>query len=576
MAQPQDIPLKFAAESFRDLLRTAAFGAVPLFVWLGAAGWASHMATPAVWWGGGLLMLCMMVWYAVELQGLRRRYRMCFEGNPLPMWFYDPRTLKIVEANEAAAEQYGYDRKRFAGLSLDMLRAPQHVAAVRCLIEELSLTGRSDVTRTEHLTAGGRNIVVDVYGKAFGQAGPPRRLVCAVDRTAEHQALQELQATHRALQVALAERDAQLASREQEYRVLADLSPQVLWQADHDGGATYLNRAWHELVGPREGGWLGHDWMDALHPDDVEPYQQALAVAKATNTIIRVRRRFRSRHGGYRAFLGVGAPVQGADGRVEGWIGVDTDITELEQHARRLEHANEELEALSYTVSHDLRGPVQVIKGFVDALLAGQIGGMDAPVREYLQRVRRNAVRMDELITDLLALSRLSTETLRIQPFDAVALVRKVVQTIQERYPNRLVECQTDDTMEVCADRRLFEALLENLLDNAVKFSAEQPICKVEVRTWHEHGVAVIQVLDRGVGFPPDLAARLFRPFQRLHAHKHFPGTGIGLATVRRIVQLHGGEIVGRNREDGGCLFEIRLPQNWVPVAPASEATDPV
>ncbi|MGQ3054395.1 MAG: sensor histidine kinase [Roseateles sp.] len=556
--------MKFAVPHFQDLLRSAAVGLLPLLAWLGLAIWASHLAAPAVWWGGGILLGCVTLWYAVEVQGLRRRYRMCFESNPLPMWFYDPQTLKIVEANEAAAEQYGYDQKRFAGLSLEALRDSQHVPAVRNLIEELSATRRSDVTRCEHLTATGRALVVDVYGKAFDRGGPPRRIVCAVDRTAEHEALQELQGARRALEAAFAERGAQLASREQEYRVLADLSPQVLWQADHAGGATYLNRAWHELVGPRDGGWLGHDWMLALHPEDVEPYQQALAVAKATNTVLRVRRRFRSRHGEYRAFLGVGAPVQGTDGRVEGWIGVDTDITELEQHARRLEHANEELETLSYTVSHDLRGPVQVIKGFVDALLAGQIGTMDAPVREYLHRVRRNAVRMDELITDLLALSRLSTETLRIRTFDTVALVREVVVTIQDRYPGRVVECHVEDTVQLCADRRLFEALLENLLDNAVKFSAEQPVCKVEVRAWHAHGQAVLQVMDRGVGFPPDLAARLFRPFQRLHANGRFAGTGIGLATVRRIVQLHGGEIEGRNREGGGCLFEIRLPQDRV------------
>jgi PAS domain S-box-containing protein len=412
------------------------------------------------------------------------------------------------------------------------------------------------------------------------QVGAPGRtghgLLLLRDRSAERQAAQALRALNARLERTVRERTEALARSEQQYRVLADLSPQILWQADAHGQVVYLNRAWHELVGPREDGWLGMGWLDALHPDDAVSSMAAVADGMRARRPWQVRRRVRDRGGAYRSFLGVAAPVVGADGQVASWVGVDTDITELEQHARRLEQLNEELESFSYTVSHDLRAPLHVIRGFVDALLAGQVGRIDEQARDFLGRVLRSARRMEELIADLLALARLSRETLRRQRFDPGELARGLLSSIRERYPDRAIECRTDgDAVPIEADRRLFQVLLENLLDNAVKFSAGRPVCRIEIDCRREGEEVVLEVADNGVGFPQESAHRLFRPYQRLHAQGVFPGNGIGLATVARIVGLHGGSISAHNRETGGALFRLRLPTSLPVAAPAPTTETP-
>jgi PAS domain S-box-containing protein len=405
-----------------------------------------------------------------------------------------------------------------------------------------------------------------VYGRALESSGT-LRIVCAIDRSAEQDALDALLRLRSDLEATVARRTAELASREATYRVLADLSPQILWQADPTGRITYVSKSWHQLVGRVADDGKMPRWLAATHPDDRAATLAAFETASHSGEPLRVRRRYRSPQGGYRAFLSVGAPVRGPDGCFAGWVGVDTDVSELESHATRLAQTNADLEAMSYTVSHDLRAPVQVIRGFVEAVLSNRMGRVDdAAARGALERVLRNALRMDELITDLLALSRLSRETLRLESVDPLALARDVGVLVADRHPGRTIEWAAEGqdgaggAVALRADRRLLQVVFENLFDNAVKFTPGSHACCVEVRAQRSHDTVVLQVCDRGVGFPVELAERLFRPFQRLHAGSRFPGTGIGLATVRRIVQLHGGTIGGRNRDGGGAVFEICLP----------------
>jgi signal transduction histidine kinase len=222
---------------------------------------------------------------------------------------------------------------------------------------------------------------------------------------------------------------------------------------------------------------------------------------------------------------------------------------------------DDDIDTLSYSVSHDLRAPVQVIRGFADAVLSGQVGTVDDAARQVLDRVRRNAARMDELMTDLLALARLSRETLRCERFDPLALASDVVDEVRHRYPGRVIECRASGSVELVADRRLVRVMIDSLVDNAAKFSPAAPVCQLELRSRCERDEVVLEVCDRGVGFPNELAPRLFRPFQRLHPDERFAGNGVGLARAARIARLHGGTIGGRNRPGGGAVFEIRMPQ---------------
>jgi signal transduction histidine kinase len=261
--------------------------------------------------------------------------------------------------------------------------------------------------------------------------------------------------------------------------------------------------------------------------------------------------------------LTVAAPVLGADGSVLSWVGVDTDVGELESVQQELNDAVERQEAFSYSVSHDLRAPVHVIAGFAGVLLDGQVGSIDDEARHYVGRIAENAHRMETLITDLLALSRLGREELAPQSFELVGLLREVVQAERDRQPGREIELEAPAACEVRADPNLVRILLENLVGNAVKFSSREPASRLRFEVEKVLGEAgeetVFSLADNGVGFPSEYAGRMFQPFQRLHGRDEFEGSGIGLAIVARIVGMHRGRVWAESGEQGGAKFAFTL-----------------
>ena len=207
------------------------------------------------------------------------------------------------------------------------------------------------------------------------------------------------------------------------------------------------------------------------------------------------------------------------------------------------ERANRELEAFSYSVAHDLRAPLRSIERFTHALHSDYGGQLGDDGRHYLERVECAAQRMTHLIDDLLTLSRVSHHALHREPVDVTDLARKILVDPAARSPDRVVELRIQNGVRAIADRGQLQILLENLLGNAWKFTAHQPTAIIEVGSRAVDGPTVYFVRDNGAGFDMKHADRLFRPFQRLHSSSEFEGSGIGLATVHRIVGRHGGRV---------------------------------
>ncbi|MCE7894030.1 MAG: PAS domain-containing sensor histidine kinase [Sorangiineae bacterium PRO1] len=231
------------------------------------------------------------------------------------------------------------------------------------------------------------------------------------------------------------------------------------------------------------------------------------------------------------------------------------------ERTEQLEAANRELEAFSYSVSHDLRSPLRAIDGFGLALVEDYGDRLDDEGRDYVRRMRAATQRMGQLIDDLLQLARVSRAELRPERVDLAVLARTVVEELQSAHPERRVEARLTDPLEVNADPRLMRAVLENLLGNAWKFTAKRQDARVELgRSTEADGSAVIFVRDNGAGFDPKFADKLFGAFQRLHSANEFPGTGIGLATVRRIIARHRGRIWAEGTPDKGASFYFTLP----------------
>ena len=232
---------------------------------------------------------------------------------------------------------------------------------------------------------------------------------------------------------------------------------------------------------------------------------------------------------------------------------------ELEAANRELEGANRELEAFSYSVSHDLRAPLRTIDGFSQILQEDYADRLDEEGADYLARVRAASEHMAGLIDDLLDLSRVGRRPLRRERVDLSALATGIIEDLRMAEPGRTVEFAAEENVVAWADLGLMKVTLENLLGNAWKFTAREPEARIEFGVGEEGGRTVYFVRDNGAGFDPAYADKLFGAFQRLHGQEEFEGTGIGLATVARIVHRHGGRVWADGRVGEGATFYFTL-----------------
>lgn len=237
----------------------------------------------------------------------------------------------------------------------------------------------------------------------------------------------------------------------------------------------------------------------------------------------------------------------------------------LEQRIRErtaeLESANQELEAFSYSVSHDLRAPLRHIDGFTDILLASTESTLSEDDRHQLERIIKAAKQMGRLIDDLLDFSRMGRAEMRRSPVDLNELLEEVIRDLQPEIKDRNIEWKKNPLPQVQADPALLRQVFSNYLLNAIKYTRPRDPAIIEIGTTESPNEVVIFVRDNGVGFDMRYADKLFGVFQRLHRHEEFEGTGIGLANVRRIVARHGGRTWAEGTVDGGATFHFSLPR---------------
>ena len=267
------------------------------------------------------------------------------------------------------------------------------------------------------------------------------------------------------------------------------------------------------------------------------------------------------------------AAMYSSKGELRGFSKVTRDITERKRtademrvlnesarrHSMQLEVVNKELEAFSYSVSHDLRAPLRSIDGFSSALMEDYADKLDDQAVGYLGRIRAATQRMAQLIDDLIKLAYVTRSEMRTEQVDLSELANVVLAECRKADPNRQVECVVQEHVVGPGDPILLRSVLENLLGNAWKFTGKRKGARIEFASAQQDGHPVYLVRDNGAGFDMTYGEKLFGAFQRLHAAADFPGTGVGLATVQRIIHRHGGRVAAEGAEDKGATFSFTL-----------------
>jgi len=358
-----------------------------------------------------------------------------------------------------------------------------------------------------------------------------------------------------------------LAKSRDFYLALFDEFPTLVWRSDEEGNIGYFNRSWLTFTG-RTLDQEKHDgWDHSIHPEDRERSVARYASAFEHREPFEMEYRQRRKDGEYRWILNHGRPYRNLDGSFAGFIGSCADITPRRRSEEETRAVNAELEAFSYTVSHDLRAPLRSMAGFCQILLEDYTDGksVDASWQEYVQRIAQASRQMDALIRDLLAFSRLARDKVDLCPIDLAPLLQEVIAEMRLEGKPVILDGPSG---VVVGNRVLLSQIFTNLISNGLKFvpaglapcvrvSAE-PGADGSVRTWVE---------DNGIGIAPEYHEKIFQVFERLNDASSYPGTGIGLAIVRRAAGRMGGKVGVVSTEGKGSRFWVDLPRagNEVP-----------
>ncbi|NOU47508.1 MAG: response regulator, partial [Bacteroidales bacterium] len=371
-----------------------------------------------------------------------------------------------------------------------------------------------------------------------------------------------------------------LLESEERYRIVADFTYDWEYWRSPDGSFLYISPSCERITGysPAEFNVNPELLSNIIHPDDRQMMIDHLKIPMDSEKICEYEFRIISRNNQKYWIEHICQPVFGANGHFQGRRASNRDITDRKQaedkirllnmelekrvimRTTQLEAANKELESFSYSVSHDLRAPLRGINGFSQMLLEDYQDKVDEQGKNYIQRVRTATQRMAQLIDDMLNLSHVSSGEMNIIRVNLSEIAREIADELRKTQPDRQFEFINQEGIKANGDSRLMRIVLENLIGNAWKFTSKHPTARIEFGELHENDQQVFFIRDDGAGFDMNYAQKLFGAFQRLHTEREFPGTGIGLATVQRVIRRHGGKVWAESEIEKGATFYFTLP----------------
>lgn len=375
-----------------------------------------------------------------------------------------------------------------------------------------------------------------------------------------------------------------LREGEERFRTVADFTYDWEYWVAPDGRLLYVSPSCERLTGYSAAEFQQNPRLliEIMHPDDREQFAGLMLAARTTSAQQSLEFDFRiqTKNGDLRWVAHAEQAIYGSDGMYRGQRASNRDITERKQAEAQVQQlnndlerrvsertaelaaVNKELEAFSYSVSHDLRAPLRGIDGFSQALEEEYGHKLDATARDYLFRVRTAAQRMGLLIQDLLKLAHVTRLQMKTETVDLSAMALEIIADLHRHKACPLSCIRVQANLSAQGDSSMLRIALQNLLDNAWKYSSKKSEPKIEVGSRSQEGQTIFFVKDNGAGFDMAYVGRLFGPFQRLHREDEFPGIGVGLATVKRVIHRHGGEVWAEGQVDLGATFSFTLKRS--------------
>lgn len=491
-----------------------------------------------------------------SLRDSEKRYRLLFDSNPLPMWAYDLETLRFLAVNKAAVRCYGYSQKEFLSMTIKDIRPAEDVPPLLAAIKSVSYE-LDDAGMWRHRKKDGMVIDVEITRHSIIFGDRCAEIVLANDIT-ERKRYEEM--------------IVRLAG-------IVESSEDAILSKNLDGIITTWNEGAERLYGYAAGEIMGQSVSMLMPPGRKDELSLILGRLKRGDRIKHFETTRLKKSGEQIDVSLTISTIKNRSGTIIGASTIARDITArkraeeqlhrlnetLEQRVfertAQLQAANRELEAFSYSVSHDLRAPLRHINGFSQALLEDYADKLDEGGKGFLQQLRGASHEMAQLIDDLLQLARVTRSEMRREIVNLSELAHEVIADLTESDPERTVAINIEEGLEAIGDQGLLRAMLSNLLGNAWKFTSKLAQAEIAFGKDLQDGETVHFVRDNGAGFDMTYVNKLFGAFQRLHTASEFEGTGIGLASVQRIINRHGGRIWAESTIDHGATFYFTLSQ---------------
>jgi PAS domain S-box-containing protein len=483
------------------------------------------------------------------------RYRRLFEAARDGILILDAESGLVLDVNPFLIEMLGFTREQFLGKFLWDLGFLKDIAENKSNFKELQ---QKEFIHYENLplkTAKGQLINVEFVSHVY-QVDHHKVMQCNVRNITKRIRDEE-----------------EIKNNEKRFRELIESLPQLFWTCTVDGPCDYLSKQWVEYTGIPEAEQLGYRWLEQLHPEDrdrtISTWMENVINRESFNIEFRIRKN----NGEYRWFKTRAVPIHDNGGNIIKWFGSNTDfddvikarekINQLNKDLEKrviertteLQIANKELEAFSYSVSHDLRAPLRAINGFIQILLEDYVEKLDDEGKRIGAIIQGNSRKMGVLIGDLLAFSRLNRMKMTLSRINMEELVKEAVKELEDLGTDRKIGMTIRHLPQVKGDRSLLKQAIVNLLSNSIKFTRPREEAVIEIGNFKKDHQSIYYIKDNGVGFNMKYADKIFDVFQRLHSEKEFEGTGIGLALVHRIISRHGGKIWVEAELNKGATF---------------------